>query len=132
MGSIRGIKTKVRFEERAAEGRKCEIQDRQWEESYDSWQLSHDPNYSEHNGENRPCFGSHYSAQESLSPQCKICNVRQTCESAWIDFLVYCSSVHFDPGPHYGHLDYDCEQDRLWEEEREEWIEEQSEQSVDV
>jgi len=122
MGSIRGIKTKAKVEEKAAEALKREIQDRQWAEDYESWQHSHDPNNSEHNGEDRHCFGWPDSVQEPLSPQCRSCNAVDTCASAWF----YWKRCHVDPVNYDFESDYDYEQDRLWGEEYKDWIEEQS------
>ena len=127
MGSLRSIKTEVRDEERAAEGLKRENQDRQWEEEYESWQQSHDANYSEHNGEKRPCFGSHYCIQEPISPQCRHCNAQDSCYREHFDYLVYCSSISFVPITVDDlEEEYDYEQDLLWEQDYDFWIKEQS------
>ena len=124
MGFLRGIKSEVKDEEGAAEGLKREIQARQWEDDYNLWQHSHDPNYSEHDGQKRPCFGWHFSVQEPISPQCRDCNAQDTCASAFFEFIEYCNSIHFDPDLDYD--EYDYEQDMLWGEEYKDRIDKRS------
>lgn len=121
MGSIRGIKTKARAEERAAEARKRENQDRHWEEDYQTWQQDADPHYSEYFSDKRLCFRSGYPVLGNPLPQCSTCNVQDSCIAEFIDWINY---WHFDPG------NYERELEELealqWEQDYNDWIEEQS------
>ncbi len=121
MGYLRGLKTKIRAEERAKEA----IWDRLHEEDREAWQLSHDPNYSEHNGEHRGCFGN-YLLMESLSPQCRSCNARDACESFSFDILHYWRRCHADPRFDDSESDDDYRKEMLCEEDYKDWIREQS------
>lgn len=118
MGSIRGIKSKAREEERATEARKRENQDRQGEEDFQTWQENPDPHYSEHCSDKPPCFGSEAPAMGDPFPQCHDCNIQGLCVKDFEDW-----SNHHVPDD----ANYEEElKDELWEQDYKDWIEEQS------
>ena len=109
MGSIRGIKSKAREEERATEARKRENQDRQWEQDYEAWQENPDPHYSEHCPDKPPCFGSENPAMGDPFPQCHDCYLQGPCVE---DFDNWFNQEKL--------------KDEQWEQDYKDWIEEQS------
>ncbi len=101
MGSIRGIKTAKRAEERAAE----DTRNKQWEQEYQDWLKDPDRLYRDYG---RPCFGS---CDPFLCPYPHYCQYE-------CGFMDACQIEYLGYDPTF--------EDMLWDEEYKEWIEQQS------